>query len=301
MEIIFLGTSSAVPTLERNHPSIALRAFAEVMLFDCGEGTQRQLIEQLIEAKISPMKITKIFISHFHGDHILGLGGLIQSLGFRGREKDLDIYGPKGLHKIINAISSFGYFQINYNLNIHEIQDGTIIETEDYVVECAKVEHNIPSYAYSIREKKKPLFLREKAEELGIPPGPLYGKLHNGEEVEFEGRIIKPEQVLGEAKKGKKISYSGDTRPCEAMIRLARDSDILIHESTYEAEDYQRAVDNAHSTSVEAAEIAREANVNELVLTHISTRYTSDKNIKSEAQKVFKNTKVARDYMKIDL
>ena len=297
MEIIFLGTSSAVPTLERNHPSIALRAFAEVMLFDCGEGTQRQLIE----AKISPMKITKIFISHFHGDHILGLGGLIQSLGFRGREKDLDIYGPKGLHKISNAISSFGYFQINYNLNIHEIQDGTVIETEDYVVECAKVEHNIPSYAYSIREKKKPLFLREKAEELGIPPGPLYGKLHNGEEVEFEGRIIKPEQVLGEAKKGKKISYSGDTRPCEAMIRLARDSDILIHESTYEAEDYQRAVDNAHSTSVEAAEIAREANVNELVLTHISTRYTSDKNIKSEAQKVFKNTKVARDYMKIDL
>ena len=297
MEIIFLGTSSAVPTLERNHPSIALRAFAEVMLFDCGEGTQRQLIE----AKISPMKITKIFLSNFHGDHILGLGGLIQSLGFRGREKDLDIYGPKGLHKIINAISSFGYFQINYNLNIHEIQDGTVIETEDYVVECAKVEHNIPSYAYSIREKKKPLFLREKAEELGIPPGPLYGKLHNGEEVEFEGRIIKPEQVLGEAKKGKKISYSGDTRPCEAMIRLARDSDILIHESTYEAEDYQRAVDNAHSTSVEAAEIAREANVNELVLTHISTRYTSDKNIKSEAQKVFKNTKVARDYMKIDL
>lgn len=297
MEIIFLGTSSAVPTLERNHPSIALRAFAEVMLFDCGEGTQRQLIE----AKISPMKITKIFISHFHGDHILGLGGLIQSLGFRGREKDLDIYGPKGLHKIINAISSFGYFQINYNLNIHEIQDGTVIETEDYVVECAKVEHNIPSYAYSIREKKKPLFLREKAEELGIPPGPLYGKLHNGEEVEFEGRIIKPEQVLGEAKKGKKISYSGDTRPCEAMIRLARDSDILIHESTYEAEDYQRAVDNAHSTSVEAAEIAKEAEVNELVLTHISTRYTSDENIKSEAQKVFKNTKVARDYMKIDL
>ncbi len=297
MEIIFLGTSSAVPTLERNHPSIALRAFAEVMLFDCGEGTQRQLIE----AKISPMKITKIFISHFHGDHILGLGGLIQSLGFRGREKDLDIYGPKGLHKIINAISSFGYFQKNYNLNIHEIQDGTVIETEDYVVECAKVEHNIPSYAYSIREKKKPLFLREKAEELGIPPGPLYGKLHNGEEVEFEGRIIKPEQVLGEAKKGNKISYSGDTRPCEAMIRLARDSDILIHESTYEAEDYQRAVDNAHSTSVEAAEIAREANVNELVLTHISTRYTSDENIKSEAQKVFKNTKVARDYMKIDL
>ena len=297
MEIIFLGTSSAVPTLERNHPSIALRAFAEVMLFDCGEGTQRQLIE----AKISPMKITKIFISHFHGDHILGLGGLIQSLGFRGREKDLDIYGPKGLHKIINAISSFGYFQINYNLNIHEIQDGTIIETEDYVVECAKVEHNIPSYAYSIREKKKPLFLREKAEELGIPPGPLYGKLHNGEEVEFEGRIIKPEQVLGEAKKGKKISYSGDTKPCEAMIRLARDSDILIHESTYEAEDYQRAVDNAHSTSVEAAEIAKEAEVKELVLTHISTRYTSDENIKSEAQKVFKNTKVAKDYMKIDL
>ncbi len=267
------------------------------MLFDCGEGTQRQLID----AKISPMKITKIFISHFHGDHILGLGGLIQSLGFRGREKDLDIYGPKGLNKLIHAISNLGYFQINFNINVHEIEEGKIIETEEYIIECARVKHNILSYGYSIREKKKPLFLRKKAEELGIPPGPLYGRLHRGEEVEFEGRTIKPEQVLGEAKKGKKISYSGDTRPCEEMIQLAKDSDLLIHESTYEAEDYQRAVENAHSTSVEAAEVAKAANVKELVLTHISSRYTTDENIKLEAQKVFKNTKVARDYMKLEL
>ena len=187
-----------------------LKYFKDTLLFDCGEGTQRQLTY----AKISPMKIDKIFISHFHGDHILGLAGLIQSMGFRGREEDLDIYGPKGLEKIKTIIA----------------------------------EHNIPNIAYSIYEKKKPRFLREKAIELGVPVGPAFGKLHSGQEVEVDGKIIKPEQVLGPPRAGKKVTYSGDTRPCEKLIELAKDSDVLIHEATYEDADKDKAIENCHST-----------------------------------------------------
>ena len=283
MEITFLGTSSAVPSKHRNHTAIVLKHFGEVMLFDCGEGTQRQLTY----AKISPMKIDKIFITHYHGDHILGLAGLIQSMGFRGRSEDLDIYGPKGLNKLINAISNTGFFQINFQIITHEIGEGIVLETDEYIIKSIIAEHNIDNLAYSIYEKKKPRFLREKAIELGVPVGPAFGKLHNGEEVEINGKIIKPEQVLGEPRIGQKVTYSGDTRPCEKMIELAQGSDVLIHEATYEHEDQDKAIENCHSTSKEAAEIAKEANVKLLVLTHISTRYTTDINIKEEAKEIF--------------
>ena len=297
MEITFLGTSSAVPTKHRNHTAITLKAFGEVMLFDCGEGTQRQLIE----AKISPMKIDKIFITHYHGDHILGLAGLIQSIGFRGRTKDLDIYGPKGLTKLINAISQLGYFQINYNINIHEIKSGIILENEKYTVEAIETEHNLTNMAYSICEKKKPKFIRQNAIDLGVPVGPLFGKLQNGESVEVNGKTIKPEQVLGPKRVGKKFTYSGDTRPCEQMIEFAKNSDILIHESTYQEEDKEHAIANCHSTTKEAANIAKEANVKELILTHISTRYSDDEIMKKEAKEVFENTIIAYDYLTVSI
>lgn len=297
MEITFLGTSSAVPSKHRNHTAIVLKHFGEVMLFDCGEGTQRQLTY----AKISPMKIDKIFITHYHGDHILGLAGLIQSMGFRGRSEDLDIYGPKGLNKLINAISNTGFFQINFQIITHEIGEGIVLETNEYIIKSIIAEHNIDNLAYSIYEKKKPRFLREKAIELGVPVGPAFGKLHNGEEVEINGKIIKPEQVLGEPRIGQKVTYSGDTRPCEKMIELAQGSDVLIHEATYEHEDQDKAIENCHSTSKEAAEIAKEANVKLLVLTHISTRYTTDINIKEEAKEIFENTVVANDFTELNI
>ena len=297
MEITFLGTSSAVPSKHRNHTAIVLKHFGEVLLFDCGEGTQRQLTY----AKISPMKIDKIFITHYHGDHILGLAGLIQSMGFRGRSEDLDIYGPKGLNKLINAISNTGFFQINFQIITHEIGEGIVLETDEYIIKSIIAEHNIDNLAYSIYEKKKPRFLREKAIELGVPVGPAFGKLHNGEEVEINGKIIKPEQVLGEPRIGQKVTYSGDTRPCEKMIELAQGSDVLIHEATYEHEDQYKAIENCHSTSKEAAEIAKEANVKLLVLTHISTRYTTDINIKEEAKEIFENTVVANDFTELNI
>ena len=297
MEITFLGTSSAVPSKYRNHASIALKAFGEVMIFDCGEGTQRQLAN----AKISPMKIDKIFISHLHGDHILGLPGLIQSMGFRGRIEPLHIYGPKGTGQLNETITNFGYFAIDFPIEIHELVEGKIIENDEYIIECVKTDHNVYNLSYSVYEKKKPRFLREKAIELGVNPGPDFGKLHNGFEVKVGEKIIKPEQVLGEERHGVKIVYSGDTKPCEAMIDLAKGATVLIHESTYKNEDEIKAINNFHSTSSQAARIAKEAKVEKLIITHISTRYTNIDDLEKEAIEIFENSKVAYDFMKLKL
>ena len=297
MEITFLGTSSAVHSYSRSHPSIAIKAFGETMLFDCGEGTQRQLIY----AKISPMKISKIFISHFHGDHILGIPGLLQSMNFRGRETKLTIYGPKGLYDLKEAVSNLGFPNFDFPLEWIEIGSGTIIETEEYVIKAQKVRHNTITLAYSIEEIKKPRFQREKAIELGVPVGPDFGKLHNGIPVEIDGKIILPEQVLGPPRKGHKVTYSGDTIPCEEMIQFAKESDLLIHESTYKSEDKDKAEMHAHSTSADAAYIALQSNSKELILTHISTRYTKIDDLLDEAREIFENTKIAEDLMKVEL
>jgi ribonuclease Z len=297
MELIFLGTSSAIPSKHRNHASIALKAFGEILLFDCGEGTQRQMSCM----KLSPMKIKNIFISHLHGDHILGLPGIIQSLGFRGRTEPLNIYGPPGLENIRESIMNFGYFALDFEIIMHEIKEGTVIDNEEYTVECVKTQHNVFNLSYSLIEKKKPKFLKDKAIELGLKPGPDFGKLHDGIEVKIEDKIIKPEQVLGEYRKGLKITYSGDTRPCEDLVDLAADSDILIHESTFGDKDQAKAVENWHSTAKEAAKIAKKARAKKLILTHISTRYRKSDDLKKAAQKVFENTVVARDFMTLEV
>ena len=297
MEIIFLGTSSAVHSYNRNHPAIILKAFGETFLFDCGEATQRQLIF----AKVSPMKISKIFLSHYHGDHILGLPGLIQSMNFRGREKKLTIYGPKGLYDLRDALFNLGYSKIEFPIEFIEIDSETVESTDEYLIKSQHVNHNVPSLAYSIEELKKPRFLREKAIELGVPVGPDFGRLHNGEEIEVDGKIIKPEQVLGPPRKGNKIVYSGDTTPCKEMVEFAKDSTILIHESTYMSEDADKAEENFHSTSADAAEIAKASNSKELILTHFSTRYKKTDEMLKQAQDVFENTKLANDFMRIDV
>ena len=293
MEITFLGTSSAVHSYDRSHPAIVLKAFGEVMLFDCGEGTQRQFIY----AKISPMKVSKIFISHYHGDHILGLPGLLQSMSFRGRETKLSIYGPEGLNKLKEAIYSFGYCKIDFPVEFIELGTETVVETDEYIIKSQIVNHNVINLAYSIEEKKKPRFLRQKAIDLGVPVGPDFGRLHNGEEVEIDGKIIKPEQVLGKPRKGIKITYSGDTTPCEELIEFAKDSDVLIHESTYIDEDKDKADEHFHSTSTDAAKIALASNSKQLILTHISTRYNDADKLLKEAESIFKNTNIAKDLM----
>ncbi|MDR2624561.1 MAG: ribonuclease Z [Methanobrevibacter sp.] len=297
MELTFLGTSSAIPSKHRNHSSIGLKAFGEVILFDCGEGTQRQLIF----AKISPMKVTKIFISHLHGDHVLGLPGLIESMGFRGRTDPLNIYGPPGIFNFEIAINNLGFNNKTFKTTFHEVEGGTIIDNDEYIVQAIKTKHNVYNLSYSIIEKKKPRFLREKAIELGVKPGPDFGRLHNGETVRVNNKIVSPGQVLGDDREGIKISYSGDTKPADELVEFVKNSNLLIHESTYEQADEDKAIKHYHSTGKQAAEIAKKAHVDRLILTHISSRYKKVDKIKEEAREIFKNTDLAYDFLKIDI
>lgn len=297
MELIFLGTSAAIPTNHRNHPAIALKAFGEVMLFDCGEGTQLQMLK----AKISPMKITKIFITHLHGDHILGLPGIIQSMAFRGRTRSLQIYGPKGLINIIKMIKNFGYFSLTFEIHAHEISEGIILEEENYVISSSKMCHSVLNFAYKIQEKRRPKFIKKNAIALGINPGPDFGKLQQGIPVKIGDKQIKPEEVLGKERKGRIIVYSGDTSPCEEMIQFAKDIDVLIHESTFEGKYNEKACKMGHSTSIHAAEIAKKSNVKNLIITHISTRYKNSDLLEAEAKEIFKNSKIAEDFMHLEV
>jgi ribonuclease Z len=313
MELIFLGTSSAIPTPKRNHSAIALKAFGEIMLFDCGEGTQRQMAR----IKLSPMKVNNIFITHLHGDHFLGLPGIIQSMAFRGKKDPLHIYGPKGIIETVEHIKNLGYYSLSFPIHVYEIEPdsmeegmvdndelsegkmGEIIlsETDEYIIKCCPTHHSILNLSYSIEEKRSPKFIREKAIELGLKPGPNFGKLQKGIPVEVEGRTIKPEQVLGEKRKGRKIVYSGDTKPCMEMVRFAAHADVLIHESTFERAQEDKANSTCHSTTAQAARIAKNAEVRELILTHISTRYRDSDVLKEEAAQIFENVMVAEDLM----
>ena len=231
----------------------------------------------------------------------MGIPGLLQSMNFRGRESKLTIYGPKGLDYLHQAISNLGFPNFDFPLEWVEIDSGTVIENEEYVIKAQRVKHNTLTLAYCVEEIKKPRFLRQKAIDLGVPVGPDFGKLHNGIPVEVNGKIIQPEQVLGPPRKGHKITYSGDTVPCEEMIEFAKDSSLLIHESTYKVEDKDKAELHAHSTSVDAAKIALYSNSKELILTHISTRYNDVSDILAEAKEIFENTKIAQDLMKVEL
>ncbi|UTB33331.1 MAG: ribonuclease Z [Methanobacterium sp. ERen5] len=297
MEIIFLGTSSAIPTNNRNHSALALKAFGEIILFDCGEGTQRQMTR----ARLSPMKIDRIFVTHFHGDHILGIPGLIQSMAFRGRRDTLEIYGPPGIKELLNSMKKLGYFALSFNIAVHEIQEGTVLEEDDFKISAQLMKHSVENYAYCIEEKRAPKFIKEKALKLGIKPGPAYGKLQSGLPVKIGNKIIKPEEVLGEKRRGRKLVYSGDTLACEEMVDFSKDADVLIHESTFNNSHKEKAFETGHSTAEMAADIAKKAGVKKLVVTHISTRYKDVKTLEMEAVTVFEDSVVAEDLMRLEV
>lgn len=297
MDITFLGTSSALPNKNRNHPAIALKSFGEIILLDCGEGTQRQMSI----AGLSPMKVNHIFISHLHGDHFLGLPGLIQSMAFRGRTEPLHIFGPWRTAKLVDHIENLGYYSINFSIHTHEVSSGLIIDKPEYKVYCSMAEHSVPNLAYLIEEKRSPKFLKDKALELGLKPGPDFGKLQSGVSVELDGEIIHPEQVLGKERKGRRIAYSGDTKPCANVLSLSEDADVLIHESTFDELLKDRAVETGHSTAGEAARIAKEARVKKLILTHISTRYQDPEKLYKEALDIFEDSILACDFMTFEV
>lgn len=293
MELTFLGTSSALPTKNRNHPAIALKAFGEIILLDCGESTQRQMSL----AGLSPMKVNNILLTHLHGDHFLGLPGMVQSMAFRGRKEPLNIFGPWPIKQLIECIRNLGYYSLSFPIQTHEVNSGLIIDKEDYTISCTPTEHTIPNLAYLIEEKRSPKFLKDKALKLGLEPGPDFGKLQAGISIKKDGRIIRPEQVLGKKRKGRRIIYSGDTMPCANMIKFSNGADVLIHESTFDETLKNRAYETGHSTAADAAKIAKEAGVKNLILTHISTRYQDTDLLEKEALEIFENSIIARDFM----
>lgn len=296
--IHFLGTGGSWPTIQRNVSAIAIKRGGEIILFDCGEGTQRQFQK----SKLSYMQITKIFITHFHGDHFLGLPGFIQTLQLNDREQPLHIYGPVGTKKIVDTIIHLGYFKPSYEIFAYDLKGNEEIKFEEYKIKCTKACHNVPSLAYSLIENERPgKFNKEKALKLGIPEGRLFSKLQKGETIEINGKIIKPSMVLGKPRPGRKITITGDTMPCNNIIKIAEKSDVLIHDATFDSSMEERAKEYGHSTAMQAAIIAKMANVEKLYLTHISPRYKNAKLLEEEARQIFPNSYVANDFMEVEV
>ncbi|MCD6155164.1 MAG: ribonuclease Z [Candidatus Verstraetearchaeota archaeon] len=299
-KVIFLGTAGGVPTKYRSLPCIVFRRGGEVFVFDCGEGAQRQFI---ISGIGFPSKF-RIFISHLHGDHLFGLPGLLQTMSLMGRSDPVEIYGPRGIINFLEALKETVGLNLTFNLDVNEVYDGLILESDEYVIHSVLTEHSIPCLAYSFEEKPKPgRFNPDKALKLGVPKGPLWKRLQKGFSVRnIRGEIIFPEDVLGPPRRGVKVVYSGDTRPCSSLVELARNADMLIHEATFDDSLKGRAVSEGHSTASEAATIALKAGVKLLVLTHISARYCLNDNILLEqAKKIFRNVIIAQDFMTVKI
>ncbi|HWK23842.1 MAG TPA: ribonuclease Z [Ureibacillus sp.] len=299
MQLQFLGTGAGMPSKERNTSALVLKLLEErgtVWLFDCGEATQHQILHTTIR----PRKVEKIFITHLHGDHIFGLPGFLSSRSFLGGETTLTIYGPKGLKEWITACFHVSKTHLTYPIEFVEVQEGVIFEDDQFVVHAQLLEHVIPSYGFRIEQK--PLqgeLLIEKAIELGVPKGPLLGKLKNGEDITLEdGRTVLSSEVTAPAKNGFIISILGDTSYCESAKNLSENADIVIHEATFDHKTEQLAASYGHSTNIEAAKVAKESNAKHLILNHISSRFLANdlKTLLNEAKDIFPQCFIAHDF-----
>jgi ribonuclease Z len=306
MQITFLGTSAGVPTRSRNVSCVALRLpqRGEVWLFDCGEGTQHQLIKS--DLKIS--QITRIFITHMHGDHLFGLVGLLASAGMAGHARSIDVYGPPGLEEYMQEVTLRSETHFSYRAEAHTVETGTVFEDDGFTVACQPLKHRIQTFGYRVVERDQPgTFDVEKARALGIPAGPLYGSLKRGERVRLpDGRELDGRDFCGRTFGGRRIAYCSDTIYCRSAVELARDADLLIHEATYAQRDEDLARRSLHSTSRMAARVAQEAGVRRLLLTHISPRYVAGNPIEpddllAEARAIFPDTEMAYDFLAVEV
>lgn len=305
MELQFLGTGAGVPSKQRNVTSIALKLLDErneIWLFDCGEGTQ----QQILETTIRPRKIEKIFITHLHGDHIFGLPGFISSRAFQGGESPLEIYGPKGIKSFILTSLKVSDSHLKYPLIIKEIEEsGLLFEDKGFKVYCEELDHRIKCFGFRVEEPDFQGELQvEKLRELKIPAGPIYKRIKNGELVELEdGRLINGKEFIGESREGRIVTILGDTRYHPNSIKLAQEADVVVHESTFSADEAKMARNYYHSTSAQAATVAKKANAKQLLMTHISARYLGKAvyDLEREAKNIFLNTKVVKDFDIIEI
>jgi ribonuclease Z len=295
--ITFLGTGQAIPTIKRSHTSILLSYQGENIMVDCGEGTQRQLRK----AQLNPCSITRILITHWHGDHILGLPGLLQTLALNGYNKTLHIYGPKGTSRYFSAIMEMFVFAGKIKVEIKEIAEGKVFETQDFYIDSKPMQHGTPSLAYSFIEKEKIKIDKDKMKKLKLEASPLMKELKQGKTIEIKGKKISPKDLIYK-EEGKKITFILDTKLNENCSKLAENSDLLICESTYTQSEEEQASEYLHLTAEQAAGIAKKSKSKRLILVHLSQRYEhKEKLVLSEAKKVFKNTEIGQDLMKIEV
>jgi len=296
MQIIFLGTSCAVPTKKRNHSSVFLSYSSDGILFDCGEGTQRQLKM----AGIKPTKITKVLISHWHGDHVLGLPGLISTLGISEYNKTLRIYGPKGTKEFIDHMFKASIFDVRIKVDVIEVEEGNFFNGKDYSLESYPLEHIKNTVGYRFIEKDRRRINIVKVKKLGIPEGPLLGQLQDGKTIKWKGKTVSPKETT-HIVKGKIVAYLPDSVPNQNSANVAEDADILISEATYSSKLEEKAEKYKHMTAKQAGMIANQANAKKLILTHFSTRYKDTHELEEDARNVFDNVVAAKDFMKITL
>ena len=293
LTLTFLGTGAAIPTLDRNVASLAVQREGETLLFDCGEGTQRQMMRYGVG-----FALAEIFFTHYHSDHLLGLTGLVRTMGMQDRTAPMMVYGPRGAARVLGGVLSIGVERNKFPVEIVEVQPGDRLGRPDYEIAVFPTEHRADTVGYALVERERlGRFHPERARELGVPEGPMWGLLHRGETVELpDGRRVGPADLVGAPRPGRKVVITGDTRPTADVVLAARDADVLVHEATFGDDEALRARETGHSTASEAARVALEAGVRRLVLTHISARYSREApELALEAQALFPETIVARD------
>jgi len=299
LSVTFLGTAAACPTVDRNVSGLAVHREGEMMLFDCGEGTQRQMMRYGVG-----FSFREIFLTHYHSDHILGITGLVRTLGLMDRQEEVVIYGPRPADRIIGTLLSIGIERTKFQVEVIEVKPGDRLKRPDYEIQVFGTDHRADTVGYGLVEYDRlGRFNPEQAKELGIPEGPMWGKIHKGESIHLpDGRIISPAELVGPPRPGRKLVYPGDTRPCKSVLEAAHGADLLVHEATFGDDERVRAQETGHSTARQAADVARMAGAKRLVLTHISARYSREApEIAAEAQSVFPASQVARDGMQVDV
>lgn len=300
LSLLLLGTSASRPTVERNVSSIALVREGETMLIDCGEGTQRQMMRYGVSFALGD-----IFFTHFHADHVIGVIGLMRTMALQGRTDALRLWGPKGAARHLKRAEQFGVDRLTFPVDIRELDPGERVTRQDYAIVPFGVEHGPgPAFGYAlVEDDRKGRFDPDRARELGIPEGPLWGRIHKGESVTLDdGRVIPSSDLVGPRRPGRTVVVTGDTRPCRATEAAARNADLLVHEATFGDEEAERAVETGHSTAREAGQLAQRAGCRRLLLTHFSARYSRDAGeLEAQARAEFPNVTIGRDGMEIDV
>jgi ribonuclease Z len=299
LTITLLGTSAAVPSVDRNVSALAIQREGETLLFDCGEGTQRQMMRYGVS-----FAFRDIFFSHYHADHFLGVTGLLRTLGLQDRTAPVTLYGPRGAARILGSAVNLGIERNRFDVDIVEVAAGQTLPRGDYDIAVFETDHRAGTIGYALVEHVRlGRFNPERARALGIPEGPLWGRIHKGETIELpDGTRVEPAELVGDPRPGRKLVYTGDTRPCATVVSAATGADLLVHEATFGEDERERAVETGHSTAAQAAEVARQAGVRRLVLTHISPRYSRDApELLAEAKAVFPESIVARDGLTLDV